>query len=501
MKAFQILTVSGATIVEPCEVEKPEPGAGEIGLRIHAAGLNRGEFIVGGVMHGAAGKPGGTEAAGEVTSIGQGVTDWNIGDRVMGRLFGGGGGFAEYAVMAAHQAMRVPEHFSWEQAAAIPSSYLAAYDAVITGGALKAGDWMLVTAAGSAVGAASIQIAKAIGGRTIGTSGSDAKLETLKQNGLDVGFATRRPDFASMTRDIVPDGIALAVNCVGGSLFNECMAALGHGGRLATVGYVDGVHSAELDLRELHANRHIIFGISNGRRTPMQHARTVEGFRRDVLPLLERGVFTPLIDRVFEFDELPAAKQHMESDTQVGKIVVSKAGAEAEGTAGGRALREEHGHEAMHRAAEAGLVDAMRWLQAQGADVNARNDYGETPMHREVSLGQVDAMRCLQAQGADINARDRYGDTPMHREVSLGQVDAMRCLQAQGADINARNDDGKTQMHEAAEAGHVDAMGWLQAQSADVNAQDIHGRTPMYWAESGDHTSAANWLKANGARK
>lgn len=75
LKAFQILTVSGATIVEPCEVEKPEPGAGEIGLRIHAAGLNRGEFIVGGVMHGAAGKPGGTEAAGEVTSIGQGVTD------------------------------------------------------------------------------------------------------------------------------------------------------------------------------------------------------------------------------------------------------------------------------------------------------------------------------------------------------------------------------------------------------------------------------------------
>mgnify|MGYP001811998754 CR=1 FL=1 len=322
MRAFQVRTVSGATQLAPYEIEKPEPGAGEIGLKVHAAGLNRGEFIVGGVMHGAPGKPGGTEAAGEITTIGEGVDGWRIGDRVMGRLFGGGGGFAEFAVMAAHQAMPVPEHFTWEQAAAIPSSYLAAYDAVITGGTLKAGDWMLVTAASSAAGAASIQIAKAIGGHTIGTSGSEAKLEVLKQNGLEIGIATRKPDFAARVRDVAPDGIALAVNCVGGSVFNECMACLAHLGRLATVGYVDGVHSAELNLRELHANRNIVFGISNSRRTPMQHAQTVAGFSRDVLPLLESRAITPLVDRVFAFDELPAAKQHMESNTQVGKIVV-----------------------------------------------------------------------------------------------------------------------------------------------------------------------------------
>ena len=322
MKAFQVRTQSGATILAPYEVEKPEPDAGEIGIKVHAAGLNRGEFIVGGVMHGAPGRPGGTEAAGEITAIGENVDGWMIGDRVMGRLFGGGGGFAEHAVMAAHQAMAVPEHFTWEQAAAIPSSYLAAYDAVITGGELKAGDWMLVTAASSAAGAACIQIAKAIGGRTIGTSGSQDKLDILVQNGLDIGIATRQPDFATAVRDIEPDGIALAVNCVGGSMFNECLAALGHGGRLAIVGYVDGVHSADLNLRELHANRHVVFGISNSRRSPMQHAQTVAGFRRDILPLLEAGAFAPLNDRVFAFDELAAAKQHMESNTQVGKIVV-----------------------------------------------------------------------------------------------------------------------------------------------------------------------------------
>ena len=324
MRAFQVRTVSGATVVEPCEIPKPEPKAGEIGLRIHAAGLNRGEFIVGGVMHGAPGKPGGTEAAGEVTEVGAGVTGWKRGERIMGRLFGtGGGGFAEYAVMNEHQAMHVPDHFSWAEAAATPSSYLAAYDAVITGGRLARGEWMLVTAASSAAGVASIQIAKAIGGFAIGTSGSPDKLRRLKEIGLDAGIATREPDFATLVREVAPDGVALAVNCVGGSMFAECLAVLAHGGRLAVVGYVDGVHSAEVDLRELHANRLIVFGISNSRRTLAQRAETVAGFRRDVLPLMRRGVFAPLVDRVFAFDELPAAKEHMESNGQVGKIVVS----------------------------------------------------------------------------------------------------------------------------------------------------------------------------------
>ena len=194
MKAYQVKTADGATHVAPYDPPRPEAGRGEIQIKVHAAGLNRGEFIVGGVMHGAPGRPGGTEAAGEITAIGEGVDGWRIGDRVMGRLFGGGGGFAEYAVMADHQAMAVPTHFSWEQAGAVPSSYLAAYDAVITGGALKTGDWMLVTAASSAAGAASIQIAKAIGGRTIGTSGAEAKLDVLKQyaGGVSILVADRR---------------------------------------------------------------------------------------------------------------------------------------------------------------------------------------------------------------------------------------------------------------------------------------------------------------------
>ena len=179
-----------------------------------------------------------------------------------------------------------------------------------------------------------------------------------------------------------------------------------------------------------------------------------------------------------------------------------KARAEAEGAARGRILQDRHGTQAMHEAARKGHVDAMRWLQAQGADVNARNDYGSTPMHLAAHYGHVDAMRWLQAQGADVNARDKkYGDIPMHDAAWNGQVDAMRWLQAQGADVNAQDDNGNTPMHRAAERGHVDAMRWLQAQGADVNARDDYGRTPLGAAERGGETKAANWLRANGGRK
>ena len=141
-----------------------------------------------------------------------------------------------------------------------------------------------------------------------------------------------------------------------------------------------------------------------------------------------------------------------------------KARAEAEGAARGKILLDNHGTEAMHEAAEEGHVDAMRWLQAQGADVNARNDNGSTPMHDAAWKGHVDAMRWLQAQGADVNARDKkYGDTPMHDAAWKGQVDAMRWLQAQGADVNARNDKGETPRGTAERLGNTKAANWLRA--------------------------------------
>ena len=320
MKSWWIVTEHGTIRLEFREVPVPQPKAGEIVLKVHATALNRGELIPGGVVHGGPEKLGGTEAAGVVHAVGESVTAFKPGDRVMGRARGG---FAEYATLDAHQAMSMPQRLSWEQGAAIPATFLAAYEMLFPYGKLKRGEWLLVTGASSGVGVASIQAAKVIGASVIGTSGSVAKLEKLKAIGLDFAIATRAADFAARVKEASGGrGADLIVNCVGGSVFAECVRALARRGRLAVVGYVDGTLKAELDLEAVHANRFEIFGVSNARLLPEERAEAVRGFVRDLLPAFAEGRITPVIDRVFSFDELPQAKDYMESNAQVGKIEV-----------------------------------------------------------------------------------------------------------------------------------------------------------------------------------
>lgn len=320
MKSWWIKTENDRIALESREAPVPQPQAGEIVVRVHATAMNRGELIVGSVLHGAKEKIGGTEAAGTVHAVGEGVTAFKAGDRVMGRARGG---FAEYTVMDAHQAMPVAQRLTWEQAAAIPVSFLTAYEMLYPLGRLQAGEWLLITGVSSGVGVASVQTAKALGAHVIGTSGSAHKLDKLKAIGLDVGIATRKPDFAARAKEASGGkGANLIVNGVGGSVFPECLRALAYQGRLATVGYVDGVMHSEIDLEALHANRYVVFGVSNSRLPGAQRAEAVRGFTRDVLPALADGRIAPVIDQVFAFDQITAAKDAIESNAQVGKIVV-----------------------------------------------------------------------------------------------------------------------------------------------------------------------------------
>lgn len=320
MKSYWIKTEHDQAVLELREVPEPRPKAGQIIVRVHASALNRGELIVGGVVHGGPEKLGGNEVSGIVHAVGDGVTAVKAGDRVFGRARGG---FAPYATMEAHQAMPMPQRLSWEEAAAIPVSFLTAYEMIFPYGGLQRGQWLLVTAASSGAGVASVQIATMLGAHTIGTSGSAEKIDRLKAAGLEVGIVTRSGDFAARVKEASGGaGANLVVNCVGGSVFAECMRALAYNGRIATVGYVDGVLKSEIDLGALHANRFVVFGVSNSRLGANGRAEAVRGFVRDVLPALADGRIRPLIDRIYSFDELPQAKARMESNAQVGKIVV-----------------------------------------------------------------------------------------------------------------------------------------------------------------------------------
>jgi len=280
-------------------------------VRVRAAGLNRGEFLKHGLTKPGAAKIGGTEGAGEVESTGE---------RVMGRL---PSSFAEYALMDKADAVPVPANMSWEEAAATPLTFMVVYDMLVQQGSLKKDEWLLVTGVSSGVGVAALLAGKALGARVIGTSGSEEKLKKLSALGLDVAIRTRAPDFSKKVLELTAGkGINLVVNNVGGSVFAECIKCLGYEGRLATVGYLDGVMKAEMDIEALHSKRLKLFGVSNKMRNGAQRAVTVQGFTKDFLPLFAAGKLKPLIDKVYDFADLPQASARMQADAHVGKIVV-----------------------------------------------------------------------------------------------------------------------------------------------------------------------------------
>jgi NADPH:quinone reductase-like Zn-dependent oxidoreductase len=321
MQSYWIQSSAEHTTLERREVPLPEPAAGQVLVRLRAAGLNRGEFIAGhGLTKAGAAKPAGVEGAGEIVKLGAGVTGLAPGERVMGRC---PGAFAEYALMDAREAVAIPARLSWEDAAGVSLTFMVVHDMLIAQGRLAAGEWLLVTGISSGVGVASLQAAKALGAKVIGTSGSADKLERLKAAGLDLGIRTRAADFcAAVLQATGGKGANLVVNAVGGSVFAECVRALAFQGRLATVGYVDGVLKGEMDIEALHAKRLTLFGVSNKLRSAAQRAESVRGFVADILPAIADGRIRPMIDRVYAFDELPAAKARMESNAHLGKIVV-----------------------------------------------------------------------------------------------------------------------------------------------------------------------------------
>src|SRR3989442_9902886 len=303
MKAYWISPGPAGTGVELRETATPEPKAGEILVRVRAASLNRGELLGG--SHGAAPKPGGGECAGEVIKVGDGVTGVSVGARMMGRC---GGGYAEYALMDAREALTVPARLTWEEAAATPLTFIVVYDMLIGQGHLAAGQWLLVTGVSSGVGVAALQTGKALGARVIGTSGSAEKLAPLEALGLDVGVRTRTADFHdAVLKATDGKGVNLVVNNVGGTVFAECVKSLAFEGRLAIVGHMDRTHSATLDLEALHGRRLTGVGVSNRFRSAGQRAETVRGFVKDVLPFLADGRLRPVVATAFPFAEVPAA--------------------------------------------------------------------------------------------------------------------------------------------------------------------------------------------------
>ena len=324
MKSYWMKSDGKSAEIELRDIDQLKPGNGQVLLRVRASGLNRGEFILGHGLHKAGdAKPIGMDAAGEIVACGEGVQNFKIGDRIFGRCTGA---FSEFALMDQREVMLMPTSLTAEQAAAIPLTFHVVFDMVVIQGHLKADEWVFIPGVSSGVGVSALLMAKALGAKVIGTSGSQEKLDRLAALGLDLGICTRAPDFHDQVMQATGGkGVDLVINTVGGSVFAECIRSMAFQGRLAMVGYVDGVLNAEIDLAALHAKRLTLFGVSNKMRSPLQRSESVPAFREKILPLIAEGRIIPLVDQVFPFEKLIEAKAAMESNRHLGKIVLSGA--------------------------------------------------------------------------------------------------------------------------------------------------------------------------------
>jgi putative PIG3 family NAD(P)H quinone oxidoreductase len=299
-----------------------EPGQGQIRVHVRAFGLNRAELLQRRGLYPA--PPGctpdipGLEHAGEVDAVGPGVEGVAVGDRVMGIVCGGS--YAEYLITPAAHVMPIPAGLSFDEAAAIPEAFITAYDA-LERVRLKAGEWVLVHAAGSGVGTAAVQLAKAWNARCIGTSRTPAKLERVAELGMDIGIDSVNEDFVHAVRQATEDGVDAVVDLIGGASFPQTLEAMAPCGRLILVGLTAG-RRADLDLAVITRRRLRIEGTVLRSRSEEEKTALTQSFTDAVLPLFADGRVQPVVDRVFAFGEIRAAHEYLESNQSFGNVVV-----------------------------------------------------------------------------------------------------------------------------------------------------------------------------------
>ena len=300
------------------EIAEPQPGPGQVLLRVKAASINRGESVL--LRTKLPAGAGGIDAAGEVIATGAKVKGLKPGDRVAGRC---AGGFAELAAMNEFEAIALPGEIGYEQAACLPVSFVVAHDALIVNGRLSKGETVLITGVSSAVGVAALAIAKFSGASVIGTSRSAEKLQKLEARGLDLGIQTGSGGFAAAVKKATQDrGANIAIDAVGAAFFGEILQSMAVDGRIATIGQMSGSPKVELDMDAFAMRRLHLFGVSNRLRTPEQKAQSAQRFAEDLMPAIARGEVRPLIDRVFRLEEVEAAHRHVYADRQLGKVVI-----------------------------------------------------------------------------------------------------------------------------------------------------------------------------------
>ena len=324
MTVIAISAPGGPDVLVPEQRPCPRPQAGEILVKVAAAGVNRPDVMQRQGLYppppGASDIPG-LELAGTVVERGAGAERFAIGDAVCALVTGGG--YAEYAVAHETCALRVPEPLSIVEAAAIPETFFTVWHNVFERGALKSGETMLVHGGSSGIGTTAIQLAKAFGARVIVTAGSPVKCERCLALGADYAVNYRSEDFVAAAKAATGGkGVELVIDMIGGDYIERNYEAAAVEGRIVQIAF-QSAPRANVDFRRLMFKRLHHTGSTLRARPVNEKAAIAQAIEKEVWPLITAGKVKPVIDRTFALAQAAAAHAFMETSSHIGKIVLT----------------------------------------------------------------------------------------------------------------------------------------------------------------------------------
>jgi putative PIG3 family NAD(P)H quinone oxidoreductase len=324
MRIIAIRTPGGPEVLEVRQVADAYPPHGHVRVRVSYAGVNRADLLQrAGFYPPPENIPEeipGLEYVGKVDALGSGITRFNCGERVYGLV--GGAAYADYVVAHEREIALAPLTPNEDVVGAAPEAFVTAYDALVTRGRLQPGERVLIHAAGSGVGTAGVQIARALGCTVIGTSRTPDKLERCKAIGLDHGIVTPNAKFADAVLEYTGGaGVDVVLDLVGGAYVPETIIAAASRARIVLVGLTGGA-KADINLGLVLRKRLEIIGTVLRSRPLEEKLEVARLLERTITPWLERSVVKPVVDRIFPMAEAAEAHKYLASNESFGKVLL-----------------------------------------------------------------------------------------------------------------------------------------------------------------------------------
>ncbi len=323
MIAIAISEPGGPMVLKPERRALPEPGEGDVLIRVRAAGVNRPDVLQ---RKGAYPPPAGAsdlpglEAAGEIAAVGANVTRWKPGDRVCALT--PGGAYAEFVRVDAGSVLPLPAGYTFTEAAALPENYFTVWHNVFERGALQPGEWLLVHGGSSGIGTTAIQLASALGAKVIATAGSTEKCEACVKLGATRAINYRTEDFVEAVKEATGgDGANVILDMVGGDYVTRNYQSAAMDGRIVQIATQGGV-KAEADIGILMRKRLIHTGSALRPRTNEFKAQLAAGLEKTAWPLLAARRIAPVLDMIYPLKEAWRAHERMEEGEHIGKIML-----------------------------------------------------------------------------------------------------------------------------------------------------------------------------------